>query len=326
MEVYFSVCIPVFNGELYLKECLDSVFSQTFTDYEVIVVDDGSTDGSLKLLKEYAQKYPQLKLYKNSSNLGLVGNWNECLSKAGGRWIKFLFQDDCWVPDCLEKVYTCTQISPAFVFHGRQFLIYTDVDPHIRAFYQSEEVCDFPPLSQMKHITPVQVADLVSRYPCFNFMGEPSNVTFKKELIDQFGFFDSDLIQLCDYEYWVRLTVHTGAYYLHDKLTTFRVHGKAATSGNSNKRYFRFAYLDPMLILRKWVKKKEYRVLKANQVHYDLIVLKYRSSQIGIIGYLNSLPSKERLICLKMIVQFVPFLLPIFLRELVIKIFKFGRK
>jgi glycosyltransferase involved in cell wall biosynthesis len=322
VQPYFSICIPVFNGLTYLKECMDSALGQTFSDYEVIVVDDQSTDGSFELLTDYSQQHPQIKVYRNTKNLGLVGNWNECLKKAEGRWIKFLFQDDFWTPDCLEKVYHFTEISPGFVFHGRRFLIYPGVNPGIKAFYQSEKVNNFPPIRQLNHLSPQKISQLIADYPGFNFIGEPSNVTFKKDLVSRYGYFDSRLVQLCDYEYWVRLSLQTGAFYMQDKFTTFRVHDKATTSVNSNNKYFRFVYLDMMLILRKWVKNRSLKESITTSSNHDLIVREYKRVQKEIINYFMSLSYIERRNCFKVIIQFIPFLLPDLFKELTLHFLK----
>ena len=89
-----SICIPTYNGEKYLKECLDSCIDQTFKSYEIIICDDCSSDGTIKIIEEYAKIFPQIILFQNDGNLGLVGNWNRCIHHSNGEWIKFVFQDD----------------------------------------------------------------------------------------------------------------------------------------------------------------------------------------------------------------------------------------
>src|ERR1700709_90296 len=89
-----SVCIPVYNGERYLDECLRSVRDQTHADFEVVIVDDCSTDGTRDVVGHHAAQDERIRLSVNAHNRGLVGNWNRCLELASGEWIKFLFQDD----------------------------------------------------------------------------------------------------------------------------------------------------------------------------------------------------------------------------------------
>ena len=104
MQPIVSICIPTYNGAKYLRECLDTVLSQTFTDFEVLLVDDQSSDETLSIAQEYAAKDTRIYVKQNEQNLGLVGNWNCCIELAQGEWIKFVFQDDLIAPECLEKM------------------------------------------------------------------------------------------------------------------------------------------------------------------------------------------------------------------------------
>ena len=92
--VKVSVIIPVYNVEDYLKECLDSVLSQTLKDIEVICVDDCSTDDSLKILQEYANNDDRIKIIKNEKNSGQGFSRNEGIKKATGEYIGFVDSDD----------------------------------------------------------------------------------------------------------------------------------------------------------------------------------------------------------------------------------------
>ena len=96
-----SVIVPVYNVEKYLSATLDSLLSQTFGDYEVLCVDDGSTDGSLSVLKEYAAKEERIKVVEQS-NRGASAARNAALDRASGEYIAFLDSDDLMHPQMLE--------------------------------------------------------------------------------------------------------------------------------------------------------------------------------------------------------------------------------
>ena len=98
---FFSIIIPVYNVAPYLRECLDSVVAQTFTDWEAICVDDGSTDGSGAILDEYAAKDSRFKVI-HQSNTGVSAARNAALDVAKGEWICFLDADDLWHERFLE--------------------------------------------------------------------------------------------------------------------------------------------------------------------------------------------------------------------------------
>ncbi len=100
-KMFFSVIVPVYNVELYLRECLDSLVGQTCRDMEIILVDDGSTDSSGAVCDEYAAKYPYITV-THQENQGLSGARNTGMSMASGEWISFVDSDDWTDPDMLE--------------------------------------------------------------------------------------------------------------------------------------------------------------------------------------------------------------------------------
>ncbi len=99
-----SLIIPVYNVEKFLNKTLDSVLAQTFKDYEVIMVNDGSTDGSLAILKEYADKYNNFHLI-DQNNCGLGKSRNVAIEAAKGEYIAFLDSDDFLAPNFFEVLY-----------------------------------------------------------------------------------------------------------------------------------------------------------------------------------------------------------------------------
>ncbi len=99
-----SVIVPVYNVEKYLARCLDSILNQTFTDFEVICVNDGSKDGSLTILQKYAQKDARI-LVLEQENQGLSMARNNGMKVAQGRYISFVDSDDAIEKQCLEIAY-----------------------------------------------------------------------------------------------------------------------------------------------------------------------------------------------------------------------------
>ena len=101
---FFSIIVPVYNVEAYLDECLNSIVCQTFTDFEVIIVNDGSTDKSLSICEFFASKYPCVKLI-NQSNKGLSGARNTGFGLALGQYIWFVDSDDYLQKNSLMILY-----------------------------------------------------------------------------------------------------------------------------------------------------------------------------------------------------------------------------
>ena len=114
--VKVTVVIPVYNVEKYLKKCVDSVITQNFNDFEIILVDDGSTDNSGVLCDDYASKYEFISVI-HQENKGLGGARNTGIEAANGEYILFLDSDDFLAPDCLKiccekaEQYNCDMVA-----------------------------------------------------------------------------------------------------------------------------------------------------------------------------------------------------------------------
>jgi len=118
-----SIIIPVYNAEKYLDKCLNSVFKQTFEDYEVICVNDGSTDKSLDILTSYKRSHPNLILI-NQMNQGVSIARNHAMSYSKGEYIFFLDADDAIHPQCIEILYyfaTTHNVSLVYTTHSNNF-------------------------------------------------------------------------------------------------------------------------------------------------------------------------------------------------------------
>lgn len=94
-----SVIVPVFNGEAFLRECIDSVLAQTMDDFELLLGDDCSSDSSRAMLTEYRD--PRVRAFLNDRNMGLFANLNRLTAHATAPFVRFLCQDDALVPECL---------------------------------------------------------------------------------------------------------------------------------------------------------------------------------------------------------------------------------
>lgn len=130
MGLKFSIIIPVYNAASYLRDCLDSVVNQLYSDWEAICVDDGSTDGSSAILDEYATKDVRFVVI-HQVNAGVSAARNQALERASGTWIFFLDADDVLSPHCFQ---CCAQLISArpsvdMIRYGmRQFLHVSECD------------------------------------------------------------------------------------------------------------------------------------------------------------------------------------------------------
>ena len=98
-----SIGMPVFNGENYISEAIESILRQTYKNLEVIVSDNASSDKTIEICEKYCQKDDRIKLYRNSENLGAAKNYNKALSLAKGKYFKWAAHDDYTSDDFIEK-------------------------------------------------------------------------------------------------------------------------------------------------------------------------------------------------------------------------------
>jgi len=99
-----SVVLGTFNGERYLEEQLRSVLEQTYKQLEILAIDDGSSDGTVRILREFAALDPRIRVVINERNLGFIRNFEKGCSLSAGHWIALCDQDDFWMPDKIEKM------------------------------------------------------------------------------------------------------------------------------------------------------------------------------------------------------------------------------
>ena len=98
-----SVVMCTYNGEVFLREQLDSIVTQTHPIHELIIQDDCSTDHTAEIVTEYAQRYPYIRFHRNTQNLGFNRNFQDALSKATGDFVAIADQDDIWYPEKIQK-------------------------------------------------------------------------------------------------------------------------------------------------------------------------------------------------------------------------------
>lgn len=107
-----SVFIPVYNTEKYIAATIDCVLAQSYTDFELVIVDDASTDSTYSVCEQYAQKDQRIKLYRNEKNLGMMPNWIHGIQFCSGQYWGKLDADDIWKPDMLERCVAVLDTQP----------------------------------------------------------------------------------------------------------------------------------------------------------------------------------------------------------------------
>ena len=245
-----SVCVPTYNGAEFFRECLASIQAQTLQNFEVIIVDDESTDATLAIAQEFARTDARFRIHPNPKRLGLVGNWNRSLELARGEWIKFVFQDDTIEPTCLQRlVDACEHFQCPFGFSFRHILYDAHASAATREFFDRHQKTLIELYGERDGLVTAETfSRMTLERPDWNLVGEPTVVLFKRALAEKFGGFVPAMIQRCDTEYWVRLATNVGVVHIAERLATFRVHDKSTTSQNLSKREYRTRLVDPLVM------------------------------------------------------------------------------
>ncbi|MEM8706534.1 MAG: glycosyltransferase family 2 protein [Actinomycetota bacterium] len=110
-----SIGVPVYNGENYIEEALTSLLAQTFTDFEVVVTDNASTDRTVEIVERFAAEDDRVKLHRSDKNIGAAPNFNRCLELSTSEWFRWHAHDDTCEPDYLESVMALIDADSALV-------------------------------------------------------------------------------------------------------------------------------------------------------------------------------------------------------------------
>ncbi|MFB2837628.1 glycosyltransferase [Floridanema evergladense] len=183
--VIISVVIPVYNGEKTIKETIDSVLKQTFTNFELIIINDGSIDRTLEII--YSIKDERLKVF-SYPNAGLAASRNRGIYLAKGQYISFIDADDLWTPDKLElQLKALEENSEAAVAYS-----WTDCINETGKFLGKGSYLSFS-------------GDVRANLLLTNFIDSGSNVLIRTEALKKVGYFDESRKSCEDWDMWLRL-------------------------------------------------------------------------------------------------------------------------
>jgi len=225
-----SVIMPAYNSEKYIVDAIESVLNQTYPDFELIVIDDGSKDRTFEIITFYSQKDSRVKVLQNDKNSGVSLTRNRGISLAKGEWIAFLDSDDIWAKEKLEKQIKCVHTQNAdFVFTGVSYIDETG-KPYNGIFEVPSKV-SFEELLRQNVIT------------C-------SSVLVKKIYFENIRMEKDEMHE--DYAVWLRiLRLGVTAYGINEPLLIYRI-SKNSKSGKKLKtckmtyKVFRFIGINPV--------------------------------------------------------------------------------
>lgn len=218
-----SIGMPVYNGERFVAEAIDSVLQQTYSDFELIICDNASTDRTEEICRAYASKDPRVRYYRNSQNIGAGGNVQRVFELSNAPYFKWAFHDDICGPRFLEKCVPVLDQCPNVVLcHPRSAFI----DEHGKFLREHTVTCNLRSASPSDRARQYLLESTSAYHPVFGLIRKIA--LEKTSLIAPY--INSDLVLI------LQLALLGEIYEVSDQLVFFRDH-----SGRTNRRFQTYA-------------------------------------------------------------------------------------
>ena len=223
MEQLISIVLPIYNGEKYMRQSIDSIIGQTYSNWELLIVDDGSTDRTAEIAMEYVQKDPRIQYHKNPQNMRLPRTLNRGFSIAKGAYLTWTSDDNYYYPTALERMYHALESEKKhFAFAS----------------------CDV--INETGEIVEVIAVNDNSKKMIVG--GNPVGACFLYSRIayETIGEYDPEMVLVEDFDYWQRICMKYEPVCISEKLYAYRWHDGALTSTMKKDEFNR--NLERMLI------------------------------------------------------------------------------
>ena len=255
-----SVCIPVYNTDLFIADTIKSVLSQTFQHYELIIVDNASTDKTMNEISKFTD--PRIRVYRNKGNIGMVANWNKCLEYCTGKYVKFLCADDLFSSQLLEKQVVAMETNPSVSLVSSGSYIINE---------QGKIIAKRMKFSKSREYSGRDIAKKSLRYG--NIFGEPTTVMIRRDILNHTGVFDDKYFYAPDWDLWLKLMYYGDFYYINDYLSSFRV-SKSSTTTNIMFKKGKEMLLNDRLLLTNHKAYSKIEIHKVDEIMHYINLIK----------------------------------------------------
>lgn len=225
MKDKISVVLPVYNCEKYIDRCIDSIINQTYKNFEIILVNDGSTDNSLNLLKKYKKKDKRIILI-DKKNEGVSVARNIAIDRSSGDYITFVDADDYLEKDALETMINLIKKEKVDILRTTYYKIKNDSIKFEKIIYNGK--IKLTPLNKEKIIESI----LNQSLHCYLWI-----LLIKRDVIIKNNiFFEKELYVHQDIDYYLSLIINSKTIYFSDKLTYYYVYNESGSKNLENAR------------------------------------------------------------------------------------------
>lgn len=207
MSELISIVLPIYNGEKYMRQSIDSVLAQTYQNWELLIIDDGSTDRTAEIASEYLNKDSRIHYYKNPQNMRLPRTLNRGFSLARGAYLTWTSDDNYYYPTALEQMVTALEAE-------RKDFVFASCD-----------VID----GEGKIVECIMVSDRAKK----SIVGSnPVGACFlyTRKVYETVGDYDPEMTLVEDFDYWQRICMKFPPACISEKLYAYRWHDGALTS------------------------------------------------------------------------------------------------
>ena len=229
-EPLVSICMPAYQASAWIGDAIESAFAQTWQNFELVVVDDGSTDSTLEVAQSYSD--PRIRVESNVSNLGSAATHNRAIELSRGPYVKFLHADDRLAPDCLAEMVELAQedLHIGLVFAARKVEAESEEEMAWSTAYAN-------PHEHFHGLTRVNdgrflFEQLVDAGLEENWIGEPSAVLVTQRALERAGTFNVHVHQVGDLDLWLRIMIVDRVGFIDRPLCTYRRHADSLSAGH----------------------------------------------------------------------------------------------
>ena len=247
-----SIIMPNYNYGRFLEYAINSVLSQTLQNWELIIVDDGSTDNSRRIVEEYIKLDKRIKLYYNEQNMGIAYTCNVGIERAKGKYMLILASDDMLKPKTLENIVKILEKNKNIDVVVLEAEIIDDKGKSLNILF-----------SELHRKPKVKRGNFFRELLKGNFI---ATGMFRSSLVNKHGIkYDTSLKHLNDWLFWVDLSYVGNFYYYSEPMYLYRVHGRSASCDIHG--YIKDEFVLWNLILNKYnLSKKDKSILYYNRV------------------------------------------------------------
>lgn len=250
MRAKFSIIIPSYNQGQFIAQTIDSILSQSYKNVEILVIDGGSTDQTIDILKTYDDKI----FWRSEKDRGQTHAINKGLALAKGEIIAYLNSDDYYLEGALEQVANVFESNEDILWLTGDYLIVDEKGNTIQSL-----------IGTYKRIFRNQIS--FNMLSILNPINQPSTFLSKK-LIDRVGVFNEDLRYTMDYEYWLRAIKLQNPVVVKENLSAFRIHTNSK-GGSQYKKQFQ----EELIVAKKY--QNNSALISLHVLHNQLIRFVY---------------------------------------------------